>query len=586
MSDLMPAAPLLLGFFVLPLLPRALRPLGIILAPALVFALLTQLDAGGVMPWPFLSYELVLNRVDRLSLAFGYVFALAACLGGIYSYHLKDLGQQMATLLYVGAALGVVFAGDWLTLYVFWEIMAIASGWLILSARTETSLQAGQRYLLMHLFGGVVLLAGILWHLQQAGSLMFERLPVNGAAWLILIGVAVNAAIPPLHAWLADSYPEATLTGSVFLSAFTTKAAVYVLARAFPGWELLAVAGTVMALYGVVFAFLENDIRRILSYHIVSQVGFMVAGVGLGSDTAINGSTAHAFAHILYKGLLFMAAGAVVHATGKHKLTELGGAIGELRWVYVFYMFGALSISGSPLLSGFVSKALVVHAAEIGHRDWMVMLLAVASVGTFLSVGLKLPYFTWFGTKRSLRVSSIPPGMYLAMALSSAINLAIGLRPELLYAVMPFSVEYRPYTAAHLLEALELLGFSALAFWYFRSYMTPKAKISLDIDWLYRISAPWLRRYIVTALNDGFALVDTFALQCARRVSALASNPLALLPDLAGLRPAAARRWKSSADRDYDPDRYRAPIGIALLIALASFISLLGWDLVSALLLP
>jgi multicomponent Na+:H+ antiporter subunit D len=214
------------------------------------------------------------------------------------------------------------------------------------------------------------------------------------------------------------------------------------------------------------------------------------------------------------------------------------------------------------------------------------MLLAVASVGTFLSVGLKLPYFTWFGTQRSLRVSSIPPGMYLAMALSSAINLAIGLRPELLYAVMPFSVEYRPYTAAHLLEALELLGFSALAFWYFRSYMTPEAKISLDIDWLYRISAPWLRRYIVTALNDGFALVDTFALQCARRVTALASNPWMLLPNLAVRRPAEERRWKGRADLAYDPDRYRAPIGIALLIALASFISLLGWDLVSALLLP
>jgi multicomponent Na+:H+ antiporter subunit D len=281
-----------------------------------------------------------------------------------------------------------------------------------------------------------------------------------------------------------------------------------------------------------------------------------------------------------------MAAGAVVHATGKRKLTELGGAIDELRWVWVFYMFGALSISGLPLLSGFVSKALVVYAAEIEHRDWMVILLGVASVGTFLSVGLKLPYFTWFGTKRSLRISSIPPGMYLAMALSSAINLAIGLRPELLYAVMPFSVEYRPYTAAHLLEALELLGFSGLAFWYFRSYMTPKAKISLDIDWLYRVSAPWFRRYVVMAVNDGFALVDTFAVQCARRVSALARNPLALLPDQAGLRPAAARRWKSSAARDYDPDRYRAPIGLALLIVLVSFISLLGWDLVSALLLP
>ncbi len=584
MSDFMPAAPLLLGALMLPLLPRLLRSLVVVIAPALALLILSQVDLGASMTWLFLRYDLVISRVDRLSLAFGYVFTLAACLGGIYSYHLKDLGQQMATLVYVGAALGVVFAGDWLTLYVFWEIMAIASAWLILSARNETALQAGQRYLLMHLFGGVVLLAGILWHVQQAGSLLIDRLPANGSAWLILMGVAVNAAIPPLHAWLADAYPEATLTGSVFLSAFTTKAAVYVLARAFPGWELLAIAGTVMAVYGVVFAFLENDIRRILSYHIISQVGYMVAGIGLGSEAAINGSTAHAFAHILYKGLLFMATGTVIQATGKRKLTELGGAIGTLPWVWVFYMFGALSISGFPLLSGFVSKSLVIYAAEIDHREWMVILLSVASVGTFLSVGLKLPFFTWFATKRSLKVSSIPTGMYLAMALSSAINLAIGIDPELLYRVLPFKVGYRPYSAAHLIETLELLGFSGLAFWFFCAQMRPKAMISLDVDWLYRKTAPWVRRFTVTAVNNAFALCDSLALQCAAWLSELAANPLAFLPTLAVRNPDERRRARNRADHVYDPDRYRAPVGFALLIVLASFISLLGWDLFSILL--
>ncbi|MGZ8442998.1 MAG: Na(+)/H(+) antiporter subunit D [Candidatus Binatia bacterium] len=581
MTELMPAAPLLIGALLLPILPRRLRPVLFVLAPALGFGLLTQLSASAVLTWPLLNYELLISRVDRLSLAFGYVFTLAAFLGAIYGFHLRDLGQQVAALLYAGAGLGVVFAGDWLTLYVFWEIMAMASVWLILSARTGLSMRAALRYLLMHLFGGAVLLAGILWHIQDTSSLSFEPLPVSGAGWLILLGFAVNAAIPPLHAWIADSYPEATPTGSVFLSAFTTKAAVYVLARAFPGAELLLIAGTAMALYGVIFAVIENDIRRILSYHIVSQVGYMIAGIGLGTETALNGATAHAFAHILYKGLLFMATGAVIQATGRRRLSELGGLNGPLRWVLVFYMFGALSISGLPLLSGFVSKSLVIHAAELEHRGWVVLLLSVASVGTFGSIGLKLPYFTWFGSRRPIKTDAIPCGMYLAMALASAINLTLGLWPGLLYGVMPFNVTYQPYTAAHLLESVELLGFTALAVWFFRAQMTAKTALTLDVDWFYRHPAPSLRRWFVDAVNDLFAGAESMVLICVDQVTKLAANPMALRTRLHSyFRPEIAAQMGGS-DRRYDPDRYRPPIALALLITLASFVLLLGWYLIS-----
>ena len=577
MSELMPAAPLLIGALLLTILPRRLRPVLFVLAPALGFGLLTQLSAGAVLTWPFLNYELMISRVDRLSLAFGYVFTLAAFLGAIYGFHLRDLGQQVAALLYAGAALGVVFAGDWLTLYVFWEIMAMASVWLILSARSGLSTRAALRYLLMHLFGGAALLAGILWHIHDTASLAFERLPVSGAGWLIFLGFAVNAAIPPLHAWIADSYPEATPTGSVFLSAFTTKAAVYVLARTFPGADILLIAGTVMALYGVIFAVLENDVRRVLSYHIVSQVGYMIAGIGLGTETALNGATAHAFAHILYKGLLFMATGAVIQATGRRRLSELGGLSGPLRWVLVFYMFGALSISGLPLLSGFVSKSLVIHAAELEHRGWVVLLLNVASVGTFLSVGLKQPYFIWFGARRSIKTSPIPPGMYLAMGLASAINLVLGLSPEILYGVMPFNVTYQPYTAAHLLETVELLGFTALAFWFFRWQMVAKAAITLDVDWLYRRPALALGRRLVTAVNDSFAAAESLALNCARRLTQVAADPLAIGR---ALFPSGDNRAKKTAGgRRYDPDHYRPPIALPLLITLASFVLLLAWYL-------
>ena len=562
MTDLMPGIPLLLGALLLPLVPRRIRSTAFLFFPLTALVLLSSLHAGDTLTAPFLMYELVISRVDGLSMAFGYVFALVALLGGMYSFHVKDLGQQVAALLYSGSALGVVFAGDWLTLYVFWEIMAISSVWLIWSAGDLRATRAGMRYLIMHLFGGVVLLAGILWHVNQTGSLLFNALPGSGAALLILFGFALNGAIPPLHTWLVDAYPEATITGSVFLSAFTTKAAVYVLARGYAGWEVLTVAGTVMALYGVVFAFLENDIRRILAYHIVSQVGYMVAGVGLGTEVAVNGATAHAFAHILYKGLLFMGTGAVLYATGRRKLTDLGGLSGGLPWVLVFYMVGALSISGFPLLSGFVSKALVIHAAELDHRDWVVLLLSVASVGTFLSVGLKLPFFTWFGTKRSLPLRAIPPGMYIAMALTSVINLAIGMAPNFLYRLLPFAVDYRPYTAAHLLETVELLTFTGLAFWFLHAKLYPKATLTLDFDWIYRRVAPVLRRLLVERVNQSFAFVETVALGAAHRISRASMHPFAF----------------GAKQSSYDPDEDRSPVGVILLIVVACLVVFMGWN--------
>src|SRR5918996_1666013 len=566
MSIFLPAVGFLFGALLLPILPRRARSLAFLLSPLLAFAFVSQFEEGASATLRFLNLELVPLRVDRLSLAFGYVFILIAFLGGLYSYHLRDIGQQVAALVYAGSSLGVLFAGDFFTLFVYWEIMAVASVYLIFARRADPSREAGFRYLLLHLFGGSALLAGILWQYAETGSILFDRSEGGPGSYLILLGFAINAAIPPLHAWLADSYPEATVTGSVFLSAFTTKTAVYVLARGFAGWEILTVAGTVMALYGVVFAFLENDIRRILAYHIVSQVGYMVAGVGLGTEVAVSGATAHAFAHILYKGLLFMSVGAVIYATGRRKLTDLGGLASGLPWVLVFYMVGALSISGFPLLSGFVSKALVIHAAELDHRSCAVLLLHAASVGTFLSVGLKLPYFTWFGTKRSLRLNVVPPGMYVAMACASLINFIIGLAPEVLYRVLPFAVEYRPYTATHLLETIELLTFSGLAFWFLRGRLHGKATLTLDFDWFYRATAPLVRRLLILRLNQGFAFVEGAALGAARLVSRVSINPFAV-----GLNP-----------RAYDPDDDRSPVGVILLIVIMCFVVFLGWDYILA----
>jgi multicomponent Na+:H+ antiporter subunit D len=315
------------------------------------------------------------------------------------------------------------------------------------------------------------------------------------------------------------------------------------------------VAGTVMALYGVVFAFLENDIRRVLAYHIVSQVGYMVAGIGIGTEIAISGSTAHAFAHILYKGLLFMGAGAVLYSTGKSAMSELGGLARPLPWVLFLYMVGALSISAFPLFSGFVSKSLVVHAAELNHQTLVVLLLNLASVGTFLSIGLKVPYLTWFGPEHSVKAQPIPWNMYAGMILAGGINLAIGVYPELLYRFMPFPVAYRPYTAAHLLESLQLLAFTGLAFWLV------------------------VFRLTVVSLDRLFDAAELTTLDLAQRLAKVCANPVEFASRFLFQSSATADRGLGGDKLFYDPDRYRAPVGFIILVVLACFVALLAWNL-------
>ena len=178
---------------------------------------------------------------------------------------------------------------------------------------------------MIHLLGGMILFAGITGHVAQTGSVAFARMALDSPAhWLILIGFLVNAGAPPLSAWLPDAYPEASWSGTVFLSAFTTKTAVYVLMRGFPGTELLIWVGLFMVFYGIVYALLENDMRRILAYSIVNQVGFMVAGIGIGTEMALNGAAAHAFTHIIYKALLLMSAGSVLLHDGPAQVLGTG----------------------------------------------------------------------------------------------------------------------------------------------------------------------------------------------------------------------------------------------------------------------
>jgi multicomponent Na+:H+ antiporter subunit D len=482
-----PVLAFLVAAAIVPFVPRRVAAALVVAAPVASFGLLQLVDRDPGTVELF-GFELEPLRLDGLSEPFAVVFLGVAVLAGLFGARTMTRLERSAALLYAGAGLAVVLAGDLLTLFVAWEVKAVASAVVIALGSRSTSAAAGMRYLMVHVVGGSALLGGIALRLADGGSLRFDDLTGSAGANLVLVAFLLSAAVPPLHAWLPDTYPEASIAGTVFLSAYTTKAAVYALARGFEGTEALVVLGVFMALYGVVYAVLENEIRRLLGYHIVSQVGFMVAAVGIGGPLAISAAVAHAFAHILYKGLLFMTAGALIEATGKRRLSDLGGLARSTPVLLGLYLVGALSISGLPLLSGFVSKELVVEAARVDGREVVVQLLKLASVGTFLSVGLKLPWFVWGGPSRQRPLRRLPATMVAAMAVTAALNVAIGLHPALLYDLLPHAIDYTPYAGYKVVEVLQLLSFTALGFWLLAKKLGGEPSITLDTDWLYRAS--------------------------------------------------------------------------------------------------
>ena len=487
-----PGLLLILGAWVLPFLRGPVKRAMMILLPATAVVLCLGMPIGTYGEINFLGLDLVFGRVDQLSLVFSYVFSIIALLGMIYALHVKDDAQHVTALVYAGGALGVTFAGDFLSLYIFWELMAISSALLVWQRRDPVAWKAGLRYLLVHIVGGLILLAGIVIYGFDNNSFAFSdmgHLKNSAGWWLILIAFLINAAVPPLGAWLPDAYPEASVTGAVFMTAFTTKSAVYVLIRGFAGTELLIWLGAAMAVYGVVYAVLENDARRLLAYHIISQVGYMVCGIGIGTELALNGATAHAFAHILYKALLFMGAGAVLEVTGRRKLSEMGGLYKTMPITLTLYMIGAFAISAVPLFSGFVSKSMVVSAAHEEHMAFIFLTLTLASAGTFLHTGLKLPYYMFFGKDSGLVAKEPPRNMLVAMALAAAACILIGLAgffPHSLYRHLPHLVDYVPYTLPHVTSSIGMLAFTALGFFLLLKHLDPEPKMSLDTDWFYR----------------------------------------------------------------------------------------------------
>jgi len=504
-ASLPPFAVFFTGALLVALAQARLQKFLLLLVPVIAGLQLLGMPEEHVTAIPVMGYELMPYRVDRLSLLFGYIFTLAAFISIVFSLHLRDRIQHVSGLVYAGSALGAVFAGDLITLFVFWELAALSSVFLIWAKRTPASMNAGWRYLVIQFLSGLLLLAGILIRFNDTGSLAFSYIGTDTmAGWLIFLAVGIKCAFPLLHNWLTDAYPEATPTGAVFLSAFTTKMAVYALARGFAGTEILVYIGAVMTCFPIFYAVIENDLRRVLAYSMINQIGFMVCGIGIGTTLALNGAVSHAFNDVLFKGLLFMSMGAVLHMTGKIKGTDLGGLYKTMPITTGLCIIGACSISAFPLFSGFVSKSMVMAAAlEQGH-DWIWLALLFASAGVFHHAGIKVPFFAFFAQDSGIRVREPPLNMLLAMGLSAVLCVYIGTWPGMLYSLLPFPVEYSPYTATHVLTQLQLLFFSALAFtWLKLSGLYPPElrAVNIDAEWSYRWLGPRAIKQVTHVLS-------------------------------------------------------------------------------------
>jgi len=498
--ELSPAWTLILGAALVPLLRGRVRAVWVLLLPLAGMLQLWLLPQGEYGHLDFLGQALVLVRVDRWSSLFALIFLIAALVSAIYALHLRDAVQPAAGLAYAGSAIGAVLAGDLLTLFVFWELTAVTSVFLIWARRTQRAYRAGMRYIVIQLLSGMLLLFGALQQLAATGSLRFEHLGLEApGGLLIFLAFGIKCAFPLLHNWLQDAYPEATESGTVFLSAFTTKLAVYALARGYAGTEALIWIGATMTAFPIFYAVIENDLRRVLAYSLNNQLGFMVVGIGIGTELALNGTAAHAFSHILYKALLFMSMGAVLYRVGTVNGSALGGLYKSMPWTTGFCIVGAASISAFPLFSGFISKSMIVSAAAGEGLLLTFLVLLFASAGVFHHSGIKIPYFAFFAHDSGKRCEEAPLNMLVAMAITAALCVGIGVYPDPLYAMLPFAVDYVPYTGGHVLTQLQLLVFSALAFSVLMRtgiYPPEMRLVNLDSDWLYRRAAPALLQVV------------------------------------------------------------------------------------------
>lgn len=514
-------------------LPERLRRPAYIAAPLLALACSLQLNESSEMVYR-ISSKLSIDMIsfDRLSLIFMTAFCIVSIIAAIYSAGSNNRFEMGFALMYAGSNMGVVLSGDVLSLIIFWELSAIASCYVVYARRTRKSTRAAFRYILVHGFGGNMLLVGIISYIAKYGM---DITNITGAQdftfWMIFIGVAVNAAVPPLNSWMPDAYPESTIGGTIYLASFTTKSAIYVMIRFFAGTEWLVYVGAFMAIYGILMALLENDLRRLFCYHIISQLGYIVASLAMGPGYGIDGAAAHTFNNIMYKGTLLMCAGAVLYATGRRKISELGGLGRQMPLTAVCFLIASFAISGMPFLNGFASKALVMHAVSEGGYELVSFLLTTASVGTWMSIALKINYFVFFGKPVSGKpfpaeeLKSVPVNMKIGMVLGAAACTVTGVMPKLVYNLTPSMTDGHPFTVEHIVEYLVLFAGGTVIFFLFISKMKVHDQLSLDFDWFYRVALDRFILWISTSIHKLFIFFDKIVLRSCQYMGKHLGNP-------------------------------------------------------------
>lgn len=490
MGNIHPALPLLLASLLLPFLTRRWRGVVLVVAPLLGLWNLIGFELGETMSFHFAGYDLDCLRFDKLSRLFGILFHIAALVIGIYSLHVKSRLEHFTAMAYAGSAVGAVFAGDLLTLFIFWELLAVTSVFQVWAAGGPEGRHAGLRYLLAHIASGLLLLIGTVIFYAENRSLAFDAMSLDSTAtWLIFLAFGIKSVFPIAHSWLVDAYPAATPTGTLALSAFTTKTAVYCLARGFAGCDVLIYIGAVMCLFPIFYAVIENDLRRVLSYSMINQIGFMVVGIGIGTEIAVNGAVAHAFADVIFKGLLFMSMGAVLLRTGTTKGTELGGLYKSMPWTTGFCLVGAASISAMPLFSGFVTKSMIMAGAANEGMTWLWLILLFASAGVLEHAGIKIPYFAFFAHDSGKRPKEAPLNMRVAMGFSSVLCIVIGCFPATFYKLLPYTTDYHAYSLTHIVTQMQLLMFAAVAVFglmLLKKYPAEVPSVNIDADVIWR----------------------------------------------------------------------------------------------------
>ena len=574
MPAILPALIFLGGSVLIPVLSGRVRQVYLLALGLFGMANVFMLKMQTSWMAEYMGFKVIFLHADRISLYVGYIFVFIGFLAILYSIHVNETWHQMLALWYVGASLGAVFSGDLLSFYLWWEIMAVASAGLIFLKNSDASRRAGYRYLLMHLIGGAILIGGIFLHFMNTGSLLIEPMAGGWAFNLVLIGVGMNAAFVLLHTWLPDAYPSAPITASVFMSVYTTKTAVYALIRLAPGWDFVAYMGAAMAVFGVTMALIQSNPRKLLSYHIISQVGYMVAAIGLGGAIGIDGGIMHLFNHILYKALLFMTIGAVIYRTGKDNLTEMGGVARLMPFTTAAAIIASLSIAGAPLFNGFISKALIFQAAE--SNVIIELMLELAAVGTFLSF-FKFTYFGFLRpNKDNAHVKEAPLHMTLAMGGAAVLCVAIGVAPQLFVPLLPFALtaaETSFYIFPRVIGTLQIMVVSGILFFGAIKVFSPHRRETFDFDWLYgqagrglqQVAAAFSWTNNTAERGTQYVAPALLALrQPIAKVNALLTRLLfALSVDIWLFRPVTPSVTEAEEKKNTDSDKYNEDIATA-----------------------